>query len=164
MGPCSDFTATGSTVVVVIKSPAMYSPRGNRPTSLRLTSTTSIALLDTLTRFYTARPRSSKGSPSRGGCGSARGAPWRGIFAKVSSGPCTHEQIRHSEGMCGLKWTLGGRIHREETVHSHIARRYFTAYLGVFYALQVGRHGIVRAVPSRYSCRRCPFQGDNRSI
>ena len=46
----------------------LYSPRGKRPIGLRLTSTTCTAPLDTLTRFYSARPRSSKGSFASGSC------------------------------------------------------------------------------------------------
>ena len=43
------------------KIPMLYSPRGKRPTSLRLTSATYIALMNTLMRFNSARLRSSKG-------------------------------------------------------------------------------------------------------
>ena len=45
-------------------------------------------------------------------------------------------------------------VSREEAVYSDRARRFFTVYVGVFYAPQVGCRGIVRAVPRGYSCRR----------
>ena len=95
VGLCSTFTATGSTAEVG-KMPAMCSPRGNSPTRLRLTPTTSTALLDTLTRFSSARPQSSNESSSRGSCWSASSALCRKFFANVFSGPRTHGQIRTS--------------------------------------------------------------------
>ena len=69
---------------------ATESTRGNRPKSLRLTSTISTALPQTLTRFYYERPRRSKGSSSKGSCRSSGGAPWLRVFARASSSPCTH--------------------------------------------------------------------------
>ena len=143
----------------------LYSPRESCPRSPRLTSTTTTARLDTPTRYYSARPRSSKGSSSKKSCWSAEGAPWRRVSAKVSSNPYTHEQIRSSGRFL---WILSGpkvvESLGDEAVYSHRARRFFTVYVGVFYAPQVGHRGNVRAVPPGYSCRRCPFQGGNRSI
>ena len=78
---------------------------GNCPTSLRYIPTTSPARLGTPTRYYSARPRSSKGISSTESCVSAEGAPWRRVSAKISSSPHTHEQIRSSGGFCGFKWT-----------------------------------------------------------
>ena len=62
------FTATGSTADVG-KMPVLYSSRGNRPVSLRLTSTTSTAPLDTLTRIYSAIPRATRDRPRGGAAG-----------------------------------------------------------------------------------------------
>ena len=72
LGPCSAFPATWPTAAVVGTIPVLYSPRGNQPTRRRLPLTTSIALQDTLARFCSTRPRSSKGSFSRGDCRGAR--------------------------------------------------------------------------------------------
>ena len=98
LGPCSAFTATGSTALILGEMPVLHSLRSNRPTSLRLTATTSIALLDTLTRLYSARPRCSRGSSSRGSCRGARVDPWRRVLGSASSSPRTHERRRNSGG------------------------------------------------------------------
>lgn len=70
----------------------LHSPRDNRPTNLRLTSTTSIALLDTFTTFYSARQRSTKGS-SRGGLMECNGCSLTKGRATVSSRQRTREHV-----------------------------------------------------------------------
>ena len=55
-------------------------------------------------------------------------------------------------------------VSRQEAVHSHCARRLFTVYVGVFYAPQIGRRGIVQAIPRGFSRRRCPFESGHRPI
>ena len=133
----------------------LYSPRESCPRSPRLTSTTTTARLDTPTRYYSARPRSSKGSFSKESCWSAEGAPWRKFSAKVSRIPHKHEQIRSSGEFL---WILSG----PKVVESFGRKRYTLIVrddvVGVFYAPQVRRRGNGRAVPSGYSCRRCSFQ------
>ena len=78
--------------------PVEFSLPGNCPTSLLLPSTTSTAPLDTPSRYYSARPPSSRSESSKESCWSANGAPWRRASAKVSRSPRTHEQIRSSGG------------------------------------------------------------------
>ena len=55
-------------------------------------------------------------------------------------------------------------VSRQEAVHSHCARRLFTVYVGVFYAPQIGRRGIVQAIPRGFSRRRRPFESGHRPI
>ena len=94
--------------------PLLYSPRGNCPTSLRLTSTTSTARMGTHTRYYPARPR-TKIRTLRLICSCAREfgedinnstAPWswrRRVFAATLS--CSEEEnhtstINHDGDHC----------------------------------------------------------------
>ena len=77
----------------------------------------------------------------------------------------THSSRQEArEGFFVFEWAYGGKVSRGKAMYSHLARRFFTVYVGVLYALQIGRRGNVQAVPLGYSCRWCPVTGGDRPI